>query len=239
MQPANRSRRKNPRKTNGQPVALPKAGEKKGRRGSPKPARKKAPATAAADHRREGSVSNVDDPVVLAKLLDVVDVVLADQPLVFPVHPRTRQKLAQFGLASRVSAQPQLRLVASILGLFDQRQDFVQALAFANGNDVARALILEDLLYALDGEALIVEQMPDAAQQHDILRPVVAAAAPALERTDGVETGFPETQDVLREVELFSSFGDGTECVWRLVQTAGLPGASNDGIALSLVYAAW
>ena len=27
----------------------------------------------------------------------------------FPVHPRTRQKLAQFGLAARVAAQPRLR----------------------------------------------------------------------------------------------------------------------------------
>ena len=54
--------------------------------------------------------SNVDDPAVLAKLLDVLEVVLADQPLVFPVHPRTRQKLAQFGLAARVDAQPKLRL---------------------------------------------------------------------------------------------------------------------------------
>jgi UDP-N-acetylglucosamine 2-epimerase (non-hydrolysing) len=55
--------------------------------------------------------SNVDDPMVLAKLLDVLEVVLADQPLIFPVHPRTRQKLAQFGLAARVAAQPRLRLV--------------------------------------------------------------------------------------------------------------------------------
>jgi UDP-N-acetylglucosamine 2-epimerase (non-hydrolysing) len=55
--------------------------------------------------------SNVDDPAVLGKLLDVLEVVLADQPLVFPVHPRTRQKLSQFGLAARVAAQPRLRLV--------------------------------------------------------------------------------------------------------------------------------
>jgi UDP-N-acetylglucosamine 2-epimerase (non-hydrolysing) len=55
--------------------------------------------------------SNVDDPAVLAKLLDVMEVVLADQPLVFPVHPRTRQKLADYGLAGRVAAQPNLHLV--------------------------------------------------------------------------------------------------------------------------------
>ena len=70
--------------------------------------------------------SNVDDPVVLAKLLDVLEVVLADQPLVFPVHPRTRQKLAQFGLAARVAAQPKLRLVDPVGYL-----DFLQLMAHA------------------------------------------------------------------------------------------------------------
>jgi UDP-N-acetylglucosamine 2-epimerase (non-hydrolysing) len=58
--------------------------------------------------------SNVDDPAVLAKLLDVLEVIAADQPLVFPVHPRTRQKLEQFGLAARVAARPALRLVDPI-----------------------------------------------------------------------------------------------------------------------------
>jgi UDP-N-acetylglucosamine 2-epimerase (non-hydrolysing) len=70
--------------------------------------------------------SNVDDPAVLSKLLDVLEVVLADQPLVFPVHPRTRAKLAQFGLASRVAAQPELRLVDPVGYL-----DFLKLMAHA------------------------------------------------------------------------------------------------------------
>src|SRR5262249_2293750 len=49
-----------------------------------------------------------------------------DQPLVFPVHPRTRQKLAQFGLAARVAAQPRLRLVDPVGYL-----DFLQLMAHA------------------------------------------------------------------------------------------------------------
>ena len=55
--------------------------------------------------------SNVDDPAVLAKLLDVVEGVLADQDLVFPVHPRTRAKLAHHGLSARIAGNPRLRLV--------------------------------------------------------------------------------------------------------------------------------
>jgi UDP-N-acetylglucosamine 2-epimerase (non-hydrolysing) len=70
--------------------------------------------------------SNVDDPVVLAKLLDVLEVVLADGPLVFPVHPRTRQKLAEFGLAARVAAQPDLRPVDPLGYL-----DFLKLMAHA------------------------------------------------------------------------------------------------------------
>ena len=70
--------------------------------------------------------SNVDDPAVLTKLLDVLEVVLEDQPLVFPVHPRTRHKLDQFGLAGRLSAQPRLRLVDPLGYL-----DFLKLLAHA------------------------------------------------------------------------------------------------------------
>ena len=70
--------------------------------------------------------ANVDDPAVLTKLLDVLEVVLDDQPLVFPVHPRTRQKLDQFGLAARLAAQPRLRLVDPLGYL-----DFLKLMAHA------------------------------------------------------------------------------------------------------------
>jgi UDP-N-acetylglucosamine 2-epimerase (non-hydrolysing) len=70
--------------------------------------------------------SNVDDPVVLSKLLDVLEVVVAEQPLVFPVHPRTRQKLAQFDLAARIAAQPRLHLVDPLGYL-----DFLKLMAHA------------------------------------------------------------------------------------------------------------
>ncbi len=43
--------------------------------------------------------SNVDDPATFRGILDAVNAVAHDMPVVFPVHPRTRQRIAQFGLA--------------------------------------------------------------------------------------------------------------------------------------------
>ena len=42
--------------------------------------------------------SNVDDPVVLGRLLDVLAEKLQDMPVVFPVHPRTRKNMDHFGI---------------------------------------------------------------------------------------------------------------------------------------------
>jgi UDP-N-acetylglucosamine 2-epimerase (non-hydrolysing) len=55
--------------------------------------------------------SNVDDPVVLGKLLDALEVVQRDQPIVFPTHPRTREKLAHLGLAERAAELRNLRML--------------------------------------------------------------------------------------------------------------------------------
>jgi UDP-N-acetylglucosamine 2-epimerase (non-hydrolysing) len=42
--------------------------------------------------------SNVDDPGSLHSILEALSVVAAEHPVVFPVHPRTRQRAAEFGL---------------------------------------------------------------------------------------------------------------------------------------------
>jgi len=58
--------------------------------------------------------ANVDDPVVFARLLDAIDVVQTDMPVVFPIHPRTRKNLASLGLADRVAGMTNLRLLDPI-----------------------------------------------------------------------------------------------------------------------------
>jgi UDP-N-acetylglucosamine 2-epimerase (non-hydrolysing) len=55
--------------------------------------------------------ANVDDPVVLAGLLDALDVVAADMPILFPIHPRTRKNIDTMGLGDRVAAMTNLKLV--------------------------------------------------------------------------------------------------------------------------------
>ena len=55
--------------------------------------------------------ANVDDPAALGGLLEAVDAVQRDMPVVFPVHPRTRGNLARLHLERRVAAMPNLRLI--------------------------------------------------------------------------------------------------------------------------------
>ncbi len=55
--------------------------------------------------------ANVDDPAVLAGILDAIGVIQRDLPVIFPAHPRTRNNLQHSGLAARVGAMAGLRLI--------------------------------------------------------------------------------------------------------------------------------
>lgn len=50
--------------------------------------------------------SNVDDPDVLAGLLEVLADLSQELPLAFPLHPRTAARITQFGLDSSLSKAP-------------------------------------------------------------------------------------------------------------------------------------
>lgn len=62
--------------------------------------------------------SNVDDPRVFSELLDVLEIIQRERPIVFPVHPRTQQALARHGLESRLGRMPRL-LLTEPLGYLD------------------------------------------------------------------------------------------------------------------------
>ncbi len=55
--------------------------------------------------------SNVDDPVVLGGILEALETIQHELPILFPVHPRTAKQLMERGLRERVDALPALRLV--------------------------------------------------------------------------------------------------------------------------------
>ncbi len=50
--------------------------------------------------------SNVDDAVVLERLLDTLAEIAAEMPVLLPLHPRTRERIARFGLGERIAALP-------------------------------------------------------------------------------------------------------------------------------------
>jgi len=58
--------------------------------------------------------SNVDDPVVLGRLLDALEVIQNDMPIIFPIHPRTRKNLQASALSRRVEGMADLRLLDPI-----------------------------------------------------------------------------------------------------------------------------
>src|SRR3954452_25486597 len=60
--------------------------------------------------------------------------------------------------------------------------------------------------------------MANAAQHADIVGTVVPPPATALHRLDFAESAFPESQHVLRDLELGRHFADGAERVRRFVQ---------------------
>jgi UDP-N-acetylglucosamine 2-epimerase (non-hydrolysing) len=61
----------------------------------------KAPFVAATFHRPE----NVDTKENLQKILDIIKFIARDRMVIFPVHPRTKNKLTQFGLMDQVPGE--------------------------------------------------------------------------------------------------------------------------------------
>ena len=55
--------------------------------------------------------SNVDRPAVLRTIVAALLEIAEQLPLVFPIHPRSKARLAEFGLLERLSAQPAVRLI--------------------------------------------------------------------------------------------------------------------------------
>ena len=55
--------------------------------------------------------SNVDQPAVLRTIVAALLEIAEQLPLVFPIHPRSKARLSEFGLLERLSAQPAVQLI--------------------------------------------------------------------------------------------------------------------------------
>ncbi len=62
--------------------------------------------------------SNVDDKATLTGIVDALEMISQRLPIVFPVHPRTRVRLEQFGLSERISNSRSL-ILTEPLGYLD------------------------------------------------------------------------------------------------------------------------
>jgi UDP-N-acetylglucosamine 2-epimerase (non-hydrolysing) len=58
--------------------------------------------------------SNVDEPAVLERNVDLILELAATVPLVFPVHPRTAGRLREFGFADRLNNHPRVAVVSPL-----------------------------------------------------------------------------------------------------------------------------
>jgi UDP-N-acetylglucosamine 2-epimerase (non-hydrolysing) len=54
--------------------------------------------------------SNVDEPAVFGRILDGLAPLIARLPVLFPIHPRSRKRLLEFGLERRLAGLANLRL---------------------------------------------------------------------------------------------------------------------------------
>jgi len=58
--------------------------------------------------------SNVDDPETFSRILDALEVIQKELPILFPIHPRTRKNLSALGLKDRMDSLSNIHLMDPI-----------------------------------------------------------------------------------------------------------------------------
>lgn len=128
--------------------------------------------------------SNVDAPERLDAIADAIVRLAADTPVVFPVHPRTEQRLRQRGHWEALHAVPRLRLVEP-LGYFE----------FIGLVDGARAVLTDS--GGIQEEALVL-QVPCVTLRTTTERPVTIECGGNVLVGDDPEAGVAAVRTILR-----------------------------------------
>ncbi|MBN2312752.1 MAG: UDP-N-acetylglucosamine 2-epimerase (non-hydrolyzing) [Sedimentisphaerales bacterium] len=58
--------------------------------------------------------ANVDDPLVFSRILDALEVIQNDLPIIFPIHPRTLKNITSLNLRNRIDRLARLHLIDPI-----------------------------------------------------------------------------------------------------------------------------
>jgi UDP-N-acetylglucosamine 2-epimerase (non-hydrolysing) len=104
--------------------------------------------------------SNVDDPDALARIFAALRTIAEDMPIVFPIHPRTRNRMETFGLLADVETADNFRLIDPVGYL-----DFLKLMAEA-------AVVLTDS-GGIQEETTILK-VPCLTMRENTERPVTA-----------------------------------------------------------------
>lgn len=144
--------------------------------------------------------SNVDDPIRLARLVDVIGRLASIGPVRFPIHPRTRARLSDTGLLDRLAALP--------------------------GVTCEEPLPYDELLHALAHARVVVTDSGGLQEEAAYLGVPVVVLRRSTPRWEGVEAGTAVltgiTDDAVAAAQRLSSPG-------MLARIAALPCPYGDG----------
>jgi UDP-N-acetylglucosamine 2-epimerase (non-hydrolysing) len=138
--------------------------------------------------------SNVDDPAVFGRILDALEAIQRELPVVFPVHPRTRNALGATALGRRAQALPGLRLVEPLGHL-----DFLKLMAhqviearqrlelMKTRSAKERVILYLDLHAGPQGFLTLKSELQDIASELGLTREAFYRTLASLERAGAIE----------------------------------------------------
>ncbi|GAA1637458.1 non-hydrolyzing UDP-N-acetylglucosamine 2-epimerase [Actinoplanes couchii] len=172
----------------------------RGRGLSPVPANDRSGVLVTA-HR----ASNVDSPDRLARLVDVVGRLAAIGPVRFPVHPRTRARLAEYGLTDRLAALP--------------------------GVTCEDPLPYAALLDALAGSRVVVTDSGGLQEEAAFFGVPVVVLRRSTPRWEGVEAGSTVLTGITSDAEAISAVAAAhhLSSPWQLERISAMPCPYGDG----------